>query len=220
MSEEENIRVYQPWSAPLLHFNLSVDKIKDLLEITDLALEDENKKSYNDKLAGEIENEWEIPDYENLATAIDLPNISLTYFKVFASQNYEETEGDNTNVFQNVAVFAQNLEKSGLNSAWFNDQRDNEYNPIHNHTGILSGVLYLKIPEYLPSRKTEDTDGAISFVGTESKTDGIMTNSTLTISPKVGDLFLFASSLKHQVYPFRTVDGKGIRRSLSFNIGQ
>ena len=36
MSEEENIRVYQPWSAPLLHFNLSVDKIKDLLEITDL----------------------------------------------------------------------------------------------------------------------------------------------------------------------------------------
>ena len=219
MSEEENIRVYQPWSAPLLHFNLSVDKIKDLLKITDLALEDENKKSYNDKLAGEIENEWEIPDYENLATAIDLPNISLTYFKVFASQNYEETEGDNTNVFQNVAVFAQNLEKSGLNSAWFNDQRDNEYNPIHNHTGILSGVLYLKIPEYLPSRKTEDTDGAISFVGTESKTDGIMTNSTLTISPKVGDLFLFASSLKHQVYPFRTVDGKGIRRSLSFNIG-
>ena len=214
MSEEENIRVYQPWSAPLLHFNLSVDKIKDLLEITDLALEDENKKSYNDKLAGEIENEWEIPDYENLATAIDLPNISLTYFKVFASQNYEETD-----VFQNVAVFAQNLEKSGLNSAWFNDQRDNEYNPIHNHTGILSGVLYLKIPEYLPSRKTEDTDGAISFVGTESKTDGIMTNSTLTISPKVGDLFLFASSLKHQVYPFRTTDGTGIRRSLSFNIG-
>ena len=219
MSEEENIRVYQPWSAPLLHFNLSVDKIKDLLEITDLALEDENKKSYNDKLAGEIENEWEIPDYENLATAIDLPNISLTYFKVFASQNYEETEGDNTNVFQNVAVFAQNLEKSGLNSAWFNDQRDNEYNPIHNHTGILSGVLYLKIPEYLPSRKTKDTDGAISFMGNESKTDGTMTNSTLTISPEKGDLFLFPSSLKHQVYPFRTTDGTGIRRSLSFNMG-
>ena len=87
-------------------------KLEDLLEITDLALEDENKKSYNDKLAGEIENEWEIPDYEDLATVIDLPNISLTYFKVFASQNYEETEGDNTNVFQNLAVFAQNLEKS------------------------------------------------------------------------------------------------------------
>jgi hypothetical protein len=70
----------------------------------------------------------------------------------------------------------------------------------------------------LPSRKTKDTDGAISFMGNESKTDGTMTNSTLTISPKIGDLFLFPSSLKHQVYPFRTTDGKGIRRSMSFNI--
>lgn len=64
MSEEEpkveNIRIYQPWSAPLLHFKLSEEQIEDLLEITDLALEDENKKSYNDKLAGEIDSEWEI----------------------------------------------------------------------------------------------------------------------------------------------------------------
>ena len=46
-----------------------------------------------------------------------------------------------------------------------------------------------------------------------------MTNSTLLLSPEVGDLFLFSSSLKHQVYPFRTADKKGIRRSLSFNMG-
>ena len=70
MSEQEpkveNIRVYQPWSAPVLHFRLSEEQIEDLLEITDLALEDENRKSYNDKLAGEIDSEWEIPDYEDL----------------------------------------------------------------------------------------------------------------------------------------------------------
>ena len=46
-----------------------------------------------------------------------------------------------------------------------------------------------------------------------------MTNSTLLLSPEVGDLFLFSSSLKHQVYPFRTADEKCIRRSLSFNMG-
>ena len=54
MSEEEsklpNIRVYQPWSAPLLHFRLSEEQIEDLLEITDLILEDENKKSYASKV--------------------------------------------------------------------------------------------------------------------------------------------------------------------------
>ena len=215
----ENVRVYQPWSAPLLHFKLSDDQVEDLLEITDLVLEDENKKSYNDQLAGEIESEWEIPDYEDFSDVIDLPNKSSVYLKTLSSQNLLENNEKTTTMFQHLAVFSQSLEKSVLTSVWFNDQTDNEYNPIHNHAGILSGVLYLKIPEYLPSRKTEDTDGAISFLGNESKTDGIMTNATLTISPKVGDFFLFSSSLKHQVYPFRTFDGKGIRRSLSFNVG-
>ena len=214
----ENIRVYQPWSAPLLHFNLSENQIKDLLKITDLILTDKNKKSYNDKLAGEIESEWEIEDHKTLSDILCVSELSEEYFEAFHTQfNFDVDSGE---IDQSLGIFAQNLQQSVLVSTWFNDQRDNEYNPIHNHTGVLSGVLYLKIPEYLPSRKTKDTDGAISFMGNESKTDGIMTNSTLTISPKVGDLFLFPSSLKHQVYPFRTTDGTGIRRSLSFNMGQ
>ena len=32
-----------------------------------------------------------------------------------------------------------------------------------------------------------------------------------------GDFFVFPASLQHQVYPFRTPDGKGERRSVSFN---
>ena len=96
MSEEEsklpNIRVYQPWSAPLLHFRLSEEQIEDLLEITDLILEDENKKSYNDKLAGEIESEWEVPDLEDLSEVLNLTTIATQYFQVLASQNYLEVD--------------------------------------------------------------------------------------------------------------------------------
>ena len=109
MSEEEsklpNIRVYQPWSAPLLHFRLSEEQIEDLLEITDLILEDENKKSYNDKLAGEIESEWEVPDLEDLSEVLNLTTIATQYFQVLASQNHLEVEGDNTTMSQHLAVF-------------------------------------------------------------------------------------------------------------------
>ena len=213
----ENVKVYQPWSAPLLHISLSESQTAALLTLTDLILTDTDKKSYNDILAGEIDSEWEFEDHESLSNILSVSELSSEYFEVFHTQyNYDADSGE---VDEPLAIFAQNLQKSVLTHAWFNDQRDNEYNPIHNHTGILSGVLYLKIPEYLPSRKTKDTDGSISFIGNESKTDGVMTNSTITISPKVGDLFLFPSSLKHQVYPFRTTDGTGIRRSLSFNMG-
>ena len=211
------IKFYQPWSAPILHSSLSEIQIKELLEITDSILKDGNKKSYNNQLAGEIENEWGIPtsivELDSFKNYID--DLSLKYLTSFASQCHYEKD----KIPPHLARFAQRLQKAVLTSAWFNDQKDDEYNPIHNHTGILSGVLYLKIPEYLPSRKNKDTDGTISFVGNAADTDIIMTNSTLTISPKVGDIFLFPALLKHQVYPFRTVGGRGIRRSLSFNTG-
>ena len=211
------MKFYQPWSAPILHSSLSEIQIKELLEITDSISKDGNKESYNNQLAGEIENEWgisaSIVELNSFKNYID--DLSLKYLTSFASQYNIE----NNKIPPQLVKFAQCLEKSVITSAWFNDQKDDEYNPIHNHTGILSGVLYLKIPEYLPSRKNKDTDGTISFVGNSSDTDKIMTNSTITISPKVGDIFLFPSLLKHQVYPFRTADRKGIRRSLSFNKG-
>ena len=211
------IKFYQPWSAPILHSSLSEIQIKELLEITDSILKGRNKKSYNNQLAGEIENEWGIPtsivELDSFKNYID--DLSLRYLTSFASQCHYEKD----KIPPHLARFAQRLQKAVLTSAWFNDQKDDEYNPIHNHTGILSGVLYLKIPEYLPSRKNKDMDGTITFVENAADTDIIMTNSTLTISPKVGDIFLFPALLKHQVYPFRTVGGRGIRRSLSFNTG-
>ena len=39
--------------------------------------------------------------------------------------------------------------------------------------------------------------------------------SKYAIKPHVGQLFVFPNWLLHQVYPFR---GKGIRRSISFNV--
>ena len=39
----------------------------------------------------------------------------------------------------------------------------------------------------------------------------------MTIYPQIGDFFIFPAVQRHQVYPFRTPDGKGERRSVSFN---
>ena len=78
--------------------------------------------------------------------------------------------------------------------------------------------MYLKITEYLPSRKPyRKDDGAISFTNSSTK-DPIWGNPTMTYQPQVGDFFIFPASQQHWVYPFRTPDGKGERRSVSFNV--
>ena len=109
-------------------------------------------------------------------------------------------------------------------SMWVVSQKDNEYNPLHLHgTGCVSGVLYLKIPEYLPDRKkktsktrSRTTDGALEFVN-NACLDGRFASGICSFNPEPGELYLFTGYQPHQVYPFRSVDGKGERRSVSFN---
>ena len=211
------IKAYQPWSVPLLHTSLSDKVIQELIQLTDLIVEDKERESMNKDLAGEIEDEWKIDPIllTNIKFTEYVIQLSWEYFKIVLSNFQTPT---NYKIPEPFVVFKNALEDIELKIAWFNNQKDNEYNPMHSHTGILSGVLYLKIPEYLPSRKFEETDGSIEFIGNETATESMISNSTIDFLPKVGDIFIFPSSLKHMVYPFRTVDGKGVRRSLSFNL--
>ena len=64
--------------------------------------------------------------------------------------------------------------------------------------------------------KPSQFDGSITFVN-NSSTDKIWARPNLQIQPQVGDFLIFPADQKHLVYPFRTADGKGERRSVSFN---
>ena len=56
-------------------------------------------------------------------------------------------------------------------------------------------------------------DGQILFTGMGG-VDPFSTTMQYNIQPEVGMLYLFPSTLNHQVYPFK---GKGERRGISFN---
>ena len=59
-------------------------------------------------------------------------------------------------------------------------------------------------------------DGSIVFINSTG-TDTKYCNSIAPFWPIVGDLFVFSGKQMHGVYPFRTKDGKGERRSIAFN---
>ena len=100
-----------------------------------------------------------------------------------------------------------------LNNLWIVRQYKNEYNPVHFHSGHISGVGYLKIPKNITkSRKRLKTNGTIDFIhGSKS----FLNNSIFNHKPKVGDLILFPNYLMHTAYPFKR---EGERRSFSFNL--
>ena len=100
--------------------------------------------------------------------------------------------------------------------SWIVRQFKNEYNPIHFHTGHISGVGYLKVPNTMG--KTFQKEKKINHNGKLVLIDGskkLFCSPTYIITPKVGDLYLFPSYLMHTVYPFSGTDEE--RRSVSFN---
>ena len=105
------------------------------------------------------------------------------------------------------------VKKIHMKSFWVVRQFKNEYNPVHFHSGNISGVGYLKIPKNITkSSKKLKTNGTIDFIhGSKS----FLNNSLYNHNPKVGDMIIFPNYLMHTAYPFKR---NGERRSFSFNL--
>ena len=108
------------------------------------------------------------------------------------------------------------IKKVKIINVWVVKQFKNEYNPIHYHDGLISGVGYLKIPKNMNQNKIIKnkkikTNGTIDFINGQKN---FLSKSIYNLNPKVRDLLIFPNYLMHSAYPFN-VDGE--RRSFSFN---
>jgi len=95
---------------------------------------------------------------------------------------------------------------------WVNFQSANEFIPNHNHEGILSYVLWVKIP---PSINNEKYAGKLEFTYTDILGRTVPHEFNLDNSYE-GKLLLFPAGLRHCVYPFS--NSNEYRISVSGNI--
>ena len=214
------VELLQPWSTFVMATELPPPILKKMIKITDEIIENKKpEKRAGKDLAGEIEDEFFI-DFEILEQE------GVMGFFLDVCRNYVIRAQCQSKPFKKIEILKETWLIEMIHM-WMVSQKDNEYNPVHTHGSChISAVMYLKIPEYLPSRKTKTkengeiaefcSDGAISF-SNNSSTDKIWGDPTLQIQPKVGQFLIFPAKQRHQVYPFRTLDGKGERRSVSFN---
>ena len=156
---------------------------------------------YNKELVGNISKEFQIiksvpilDHYISLATPI--------YFS-----NYHDNE---------LSKKKFKIHKKEQRSAvWVNFQQKGEVNPIHRHTGLLSFVMYIKIPYNIedeqkhPSNNNSDGPalGCFQFIYVDQYAPGGITTHTLPTDKKYEKkMIIFSASLNHTVYPFLTSD--------------
>lgn len=199
------MELFAPFGPTMGYYRMPDDVVDELNDKMSTRLDD-----YSDQLVGKVSEELAFDDEIKLIAQKSLGQFVGKY------QNYTE--------YRN-SMGAKTLDTENNNyalqivSGWFVRQFENEYNPLHIHTGSrLSCVGYLKLPEGIEEEWEEDykdhhpSNGHIQFA---SGTPSGYTCTNFIIKPQVGDFYVFPSQLFHCVYPFYT---KGERRSFSMNM--
>ena len=198
--------------GPFMGFVDLADDVTDaLIKMTDKIIDDKKSESHGQNLAGVIEKELRI--YKS-----DMNDFGVEQMIESCVRSYVIHCAKLHQMFHETWTY-----ESHLNSAWVVSQYENEYNPLHNHTGCdISGVIYLKVPNVKGRRNLEsktgksDHDGDITFVhsATGNRHFDIFEKGVMTTIPQPGMMVMFPSYLLHTVWPFI---GEGERRCIAFN---
>lgn len=191
------------------------DDLKFLYHQVDIIRNDfDSATPANQDLLGHIDHEYFLPDEcRQQLEKLVMPLVGA-YLKEYPLYNRAKLNL----VYDDATIF--------LSHAWVNFQKKYEYNPVHDHSGCFSFVLWLNIPY------TREDEDAVSFTRKLHK-DALTANGKfeffyndalggiysqkIPIDPSYeGVILLFPSSMKHCVYPFYTSDDYRISVSGNF----
>ena len=190
-----SVQVIYPFGPTMAKIKLSNAIVKKINDEVDKIVSNKllsKKYNYAKKLAGEVEQEIELP-------------------KSFTNKFLKSTLEIKIKEFVKKST-GKIPKKIKLNNFWVVRQFAHDYNPVHYHDGDISGVGYLMLPKnFSASRKKYKTNGSIDFIHGSRM---FLNKSIFNHIPKIGDLLLFPNYLMHTAYPFNV---KGEPRSFSFN---
>jgi hypothetical protein len=118
--------------------------------------------------------------------------------------------------FENTPIFE-------FERIWVNVQRQSEFIPLHQHSGVYSFVIWLQIPYIINEQQNNDFNKILhknrtsmfEFVYVDSF--GKLQNVRLPVDKTwEGKIAVFPAELHHQVYPFYGTDE--LRISISGNV--
>ena len=127
------IKIIRPFGPSILKVEIPKNIINELNKYIDLIVLDNEKKvnlNYGEKLAGDVTQEFKL-EKEMVS--------KIGWLDFLGKCVYEWIKKD----------FGKNITKFNLIESWVVRQFKNEYNPVHWHSGHISGAGFLKVPTNL-----------------------------------------------------------------------
>ena len=173
---------------------------------------EKSETTFNHELAGNISKSIKLNDEEDflLNNVLSIPIKQLCNCR-------------KTNFTWFTAPMSGNHKRLILTSLWVNFQNKHEFNPLHNHSGLISFVIWLKIPtnwrdqHALPFVKDSQVPAASDFCFTYTNVLGQLQDLPILMDKgSENHMIVFPAALRHQVYPFYDCDET--RVSISGNV--
>jgi hypothetical protein len=161
----------------------------------------------NESLAGHIENENVIVDLETINLINELVTPVVEQYDKFNLRHRE---------FVRRVYNPEKLGYPALSRVWVNRQKKYEFNPIHDHSGIYSFVIWYKIPYTAEEERKAspfkgdpygNTSGVFEYI-TKSYDEG--SGRLASSSDWNGTMAIFPAETPHCVYPFYSTDEERI----------
>jgi len=225
MDKQIKIETLIPFGPAILKTSIPSYVVDNLNAYCDETLADPQKLKdydYSGQLAGNVKKEFKISG-EFLNREENFSNILRKMAERMIAVDVRGSEQQlNVSYLRSAPPSTTNIDRKYITgcqvlTVWCVSQWGGDFNPLHIHSGDLSGVLYLKVPEGLEEEyKNEDHHPAVGDIEFITGVPQAFSRNSVKTSPKVGDLYVFPAWLHHTAYPFRTKNQE--RRSISFNI--
>ena len=168
-------------------------------------------EQWNHNLAGNISKSYVLEDKDNWFFKNVLQLCIAKYIEEFTGAIIP-------------AVLTKNCAYS-LNKLWVNFQKKYEFNPIHDHSGVFSFVIWMKIPSSfkkecrLPFVKDASQKSPNTFQFLFSDSLGHISTFDYPLEPSnEGTMLFFPSRLNHTVYHFYISNKERISISGNINL--
>ena len=180
-----------------------------VLTFLNKCIKNKTSKCFNKHLAGNIYNSVLLEDKNEWFFKNVLTPCILKYIDVFSNRSIPK-------------LLTKDCTYS-MSKFWVNFQKKYEFNPVHDHSGVFSFVVWMKIPtsykkeKNLPFVKGSNLPSASTFHFHYTNALGQGSTHYYKLDPSYeGTMLFFPSQLQHQVYPFYTSDKN--RVSISGNV--
>jgi hypothetical protein len=200
---EKNGEVLYPFGPPVFRFEINHDIIDMMVE--------EGKKNWNanikdhrKRLAGHMREGTSVRLDGEVKDNADREIIQKV-FEFFDVLTHNYGPGW-PNIAKTLTNANNELLSLRLQQLWINFQHKNDFNPLHDHSGVFSFVIFGDIDKKIFTENVPPTNSNMAgrFVATYGERITPLQSNAFTLEPYKGLGLIFPAALQHYVPPFYT----------------